>query len=398
MLKRQALIILLYLLALNKCVGGDNECTNDLVLQEACQKLTSQTEGRICVYDGSRCKEDYATCEDYEGTDSNVCGRISTIAGDPRFECVIKEGRCTNYTKLCSDFIDYYEEEEYCESLSTGNPKSRCYYNRNYGTCTEQYYECKDQRDPTKCPTNFPSDESYKCFYDENENECKSGKRRCIEYDKNKYKNDNCWILEPEKEGKSCILDFWCREVYAQCEDYTGTTIDEDTCKKITPYIKGTGNLDYSHKCVKEGNSCVTKQRTCEDYNNGLQQGNQNYCNEIILDGDTKKACKYGVFCFTNYYSCDTYKGENKTICENIILVDENGQTNYSFKCEFENGKCTNKPKKCQDYNITKDYKFNARIFCENIILSDKTKRCLYLYSGEGCLEIPTNVRNIQIT
>ena len=42
--------------------------------------------------------------------------------------------------------------------------------------------------------------------------------------------------------------------------------IDENICGKIKPYIKGTNNIDYNHKCVKEDNKCITKQKECFEY------------------------------------------------------------------------------------------------------------------------------------
>ena len=98
MLKRQTFTILLSLLALIKCDGDVIECSNYIVLKEACEKLTSETEGQSCVYDGTDCVSSYTACNQYKGTDSSVCSSISTNSGDFRYECVLKNGQCTNYT------------------------------------------------------------------------------------------------------------------------------------------------------------------------------------------------------------------------------------------------------------------------------------------------------------
>ena len=65
--------------------------------------------------------------------------------------------------------------------------------------------------------------------------------------------------------------------------------IDEDICVKIKPYIKGTNNIDYSHKCSKKNNKCVTIQRECEDYDSNTESSY--YCTQINFEGNHNKKC-----------------------------------------------------------------------------------------------------------
>ena len=83
----------------------------------------------------------------------------------------------------------------------------------------------------------------------------------------------------------SCIFNAICKEDYKHCEDYTGDTIDQSTCENIKPYIKGTNDLDFSHKCVFENNSCKTKQRECGDYDSST---NTYFCTGIKFDDNSK--------------------------------------------------------------------------------------------------------------
>ena len=163
--------------------------------------------------------------------------------------------------------------------------------------------------------------------------------------------------------------------------------------KNIKPYIQGTNDLDYSHKCVKEGNSCAKKQRDCDDFD--YTKDISYYCTEITFDENLKKTCILegsSTSCSPKYYSCDAYTGNDEVTCENIIIFNEYKSKNYSIKCDFENDKCINKPRKCDEYNIIPNYSIDPQYYCQSIKPSDNDKRCLYY--GSECLEIPIKCEN----
>ena len=96
-------------------------------------------------------------------------------------------------------------------------------------------------------------------------------------------------------------IRWYLKEAYKHCEDYTGDSIVQTTCENIKPFIKGTNDLDYSHKCVFENNKCITKQRECGDYDYS-KDGNTYYCTRIKFDDNSKKFCELDTDnCIENY-------------------------------------------------------------------------------------------------
>ena len=388
MLKSQLLIVLLLLISSANC----DECSDYLIRKEQCQNLSSDIEGQSCYYDGSNCISAYTKCEDYKGTEESECSAISPYLGDDSVECYINEGKCSLKLKYCSDYISG-KGKDYCEMLHTHTTSSRCIYNSLYDSCREHHDECKDA-DSSFCSENIPSDIRLKCSYDEEKNECKGIKRKCNEYNSLSTYGivDNCWVLEASTEGKNCILDSFdlqCKEAYKQCEDYTADPIDEDTCKNIKPYIKDTNEIDYSHKCVVEDNACVTRQRTCEEYDYSIES-DTNYCTKIKFDGNSKIGCflnSIDYSCYQNYISCEGYTGDDSTICSNIIPLDSNGDPNHFLKCDIKNSKCVTLEKECKDFDYS-DIPSATYSICDNLPLSDKTKQCVAT-SSKKCIEVP---------
>ena len=161
------------------------------------------------------------------------------------------------------------------------------------------------------------------------------------------------------------------------CEDYIGETIDETTCKNIKPYIKDTNDLDYSHKCVKEGSKCVTKQRECEDYSSSSGLSTE-YCNEIEFAGNPNKRCVLdGSSCKEDYLTCSGYDGNEESECENIV------PSNSYQKCVWEASKCVSKEKVWSDYD---DY--DSSLYCEDLKPSNANNKCIRV--GSSCIELPT--------
>ena len=51
----------------------DDECSDEIILQEACSKFKGAADGQSCYYDGSICKSVYLKCTDYTGSDQITC-------------------------------------------------------------------------------------------------------------------------------------------------------------------------------------------------------------------------------------------------------------------------------------------------------------------------------------
>ena len=388
MLKSQLLISLFIIISLANC-DKVSQCSKSLILKEECQKLSPENEGQSCYYDGSNCISVYTKCENYKGNDENECKAISSYLDDITHECIFEDGECKTKINYCDDYSSG-GGKEYCEMLNTHTTSSRCIYNSDDDSCKEHHNECKDA-DSSFCSENIPSDIRLKCSYNEEKNECQSIKRKCNEYKSLSSYGivDNCLALEASTEGKICILDLiTCKEGYKQCEDYTSDTIDEDTCKNIKLYIKDTIEIDYSHKCVVEDNACVTRQRTCEEFDYSIESDIY-YCKRIKFDDNPHLACYFDYYythnCYQIYTTCEGYTGNNSTICRNIIPLNNYDDYDYHLKCDIKNSKCVTLGRECKEFNTSVMSPYSI---CENLIPSDKTKQC-FLTSDKRCVEIP---------
>ena len=171
MVNQQFVTILIILIFTAKC-DDPIECSNDIILEEACAKLKAEDEGKFCYYDGSQCLSAYTTCSFYTGTNEEECSNINLQ--DFRYKYTLENNVCVKKIKLCSDYIEG-KGKEFCESLSGGSDNKRCVY-KSGGICDTDFNECKDANED-KCPDNIPSDNTYKCVFQNND--CKSVKRKC---------------------------------------------------------------------------------------------------------------------------------------------------------------------------------------------------------------------------
>ena len=287
----------------------------------------------------------------------------------------------------CSECTNEIIFREACSKFTSNNNGQGCYYTGS--TCVDGYTSCDQYSgsDSTICANIEPLDLKYKCVIINSK--CTAQLKKCTEYTLS-YGQENCWDLQATTQGMSCILDGTCKEAYKHCEDYTDDTINQNTCEKIKPYIKGTNDLDYSHKCVVENNECVTKPRVCNDYNYS-KDGDVFYCMKVKLDDNSKKICEINNSnrCIEKYLACEAYTGKNEATCKAIEPHNDEGDSlKFESKCEIENEKCVAKPRECEEYESIPGYNsLNAEDFCTQIYPSDKTKRCTY-YSGQ-CVVVP---------
>ena len=380
-MKKKTFIILIFLFALSKC-DLSNECTDQYILQEFCGKLKSgSTSLPSCYYNGVSCIDSYKTCSQYTGTSQTECQAIDLH--DNRFKCVYESNQCVQKNRTCSEYSATLGIT--CDSLTSEAANSRCVLSAS-GACETHYNDCTAVTDQTKCPNNLPLDPSYKCVYN---NGCKNEKKKCSEYPTSGAK---CWDLEvtEKSNGKSCILDSSnnCIEDYKYCEDYKASEIVEATCKAIQPYLKDENKIDYSHKCAKQGNECVTVQKECTDETTSA------YCNKIIFDNNPNKACVAdGSTCKEKYLTCEAYTSSTEAICKAITPTDENGNQDYSIKCVIESNKCVSRKRSCKDdYDSTiiqnLYYNYEKDDYCLHLTPSDNNNRCAYK-SSNACQEVP---------
>ena len=346
----------------------DDECSDEIILQEACSKFKGAADGQSCYYDGSSCISVYSKCTDYTGSDQTTCEGIDLH--DDRYKCILNtDNRCVQYTNKCSDGNN--KGKAICEAYSSEENNNHCYYNEQNSQCETHFNNCGDAPQ-AQCDANVPSDSKYICYYEDSQ--CKSRKRKCDEY----LNSDDCWDLDPDADGMKCLFESNdCQPGYKYCEDYTATTIDQGTCKTIQPYIKDSNEIDYSHKCVKEGNQCIKKQKECSDWKTGESSL---YCSMITFDTNEYKKCAYSYSnCEESYTDCQGYEGTNENTCKNI-------KPDYSYyKCVIENSKCIRTSRMCSsDYDATID-----QTYCYYLSPTNSSYQCLYDSSSSKCIELP---------
>ena len=381
MMKKQFLIIFVFLFALSKCDLSE-ECIESNVLREFCEKLKSSSSSfPSCYFDGISCVDSYKTCSQYTGTSQTECQAIDLH--DKRFKCVYENNQCVQKNRTCSEYTATLGVE--CNLLTSDVANSRCV--SVGGHCETHYNDCTYVTEESKCPTNLHLDSSYRCIYD---NGCKNEKKKCHDYPSS---SNNCWDLEATEKnnGKSCILDDstgGCIEDYKYCEDYKATEIAETTCQAIKPYLKDENVIDSRHKCVKQGNACVTVEKECSD------ETSSDYCDDIIFENNPNKKCVAdGSTCKEKYLTCEAYTSNTEAICKAITPEDENGNIDYSIKCVIENNKCVSQKRSCEDdYDSTYIqtlYDLNQKDnYCLLLTPSDNKNRCAYKDSN-ACQEVP---------
>ena len=357
------ILIMLSLIFLEKSYDYA-QCNYNIFVREACGKLKSEEEGLGCDYVMDKCISSRTTCEQYTGINPDDCVYFEPI--DFRYKCVYneEERKCTSILKGCENSI---YDKDYCEGLSTGNPKTRCIFG---GGCYEHYNNCEDIQTESECFDNIPSDNRYKCTFDYDKKKCVSEKRTCYDYDNIMFKRYGltlkCWEYPSETEGKSCIITFKnsrCEEGYRQCEECPDG--ERSQCESTIP-SDGKGNFNYSAKCELENDKCVTKDRKCEE---SLGKYGPE-CTSIILSDKTKRCLSYDYSnCIEVPTTCENYTENSKEICELITIYDPNGNRDYSHKCSFEDNTCKTIQRECNEATDSDD--------CNKIILSDK-ERCIY--------------------
>ena len=218
--------------------------------------------------------------------------------------------------------------------------------------------------------------QNYKCII--YEGKCQKTEKYCSDW---KYGEDeySCTSLSPKDKSKICsIVNDSCIEQYKYCEDYLGK--DKEICESIEPYDKNEDRLDYSSKCVIKENKCVKEIKTCRDYN---QEKDKTYCTLIQLEDDSKKCFYYKKQCIEEYQSCEKYLGNDKNICESIVIYDEyNFEIDFSKKCVLKDNACTEQKKFCSEFE---SQEITDENFCSKLSAKDPNKKCFY-YNNK-CIE-----------
>ena len=111
---------------------------------------------------------------------------------------------------------------------------------------------------------------------------------------------------------------------------------------------------------------------SCEDYKPGQEE---NHCTKIVLQDSEKHCIMDGDNCKEEYKECEYYTGNDKSICESIILDNEPIK-----KCALTENGCEKISKNCEDIG-SDEYDY----ICTSIKPKNENKYCAY--TNKGCQE-----------
>ena len=196
----------------------------------------------------------------YEDNDEETCKSIEP--DDWKKKCVIKEGKCTEEIRYCSDYKSGYNK--YCEELTPIDSTKICVLVND--NCIEQYKKCEDYQGNNEemCNSIKPYNDDLNSF-DYN--------LKCV------LKENKC--QQVEKSGEEEYADKFGYREYYKCEDYK-ENVEKSICEAIIPY-------DYSLKCVYKDNQCVEEERFCTE-NDPIKT--RYYKCEDFNNEDSSKICK----------------------------------------------------------------------------------------------------------
>ena len=70
----------------------------------------------------------------------------------------------------------------------------------------------------------------------------------------------------------------------------------------------------------------------------------------IILENNAKRCFYYNNNCIEEYKSCNDYKGNDKNICESILIFDYNNKIDVTKKCVYKDNQCIKESKLCSEF------------------------------------------------
>ena len=329
-----------------------------------------------CAYSNGKCDYNYISCTSYQGTDESICKNI--ILSNNYKKCILdetNENKCTEVSKDCDD----YESGLTCSSLNAGTGKRCVSNNDNDHKCEAHYNLCanfRDGVDKIKCEANIPSDSSKKCEWDSTNNICKDVDKKCTDYT-SLTPYGGCSSLKTSDDTKKiCISSssgIGCTEQYMTCELYNENESSKSKTACETIQIYSGGSFDDSKKCSFSGNTCSTKDKSCEDISS--IDGCYNF-----VPKDKDKICIYSNReCKEQYKTCELYNtkatSKNQADCLSLkIYSDTDGDFDDSKICSYAGTTCSSRDKTCEDLEEEE---------CEDFKPKDRDMICIL--SGGKC-------------
>ena len=321
-------------------------------------------------------------------------------------KCILEGTNCKPKNKQCSDYNTNSITGDICSELEAPDNQQRCILiETSFSTiCVPHYNDCTKitTNDNNKCTNNIPEDPLYKCSWNTAESKCKPEKRYCDDIDLY-YKDSETCPRIPIAETvtdygkKKCIFSGTrCESVYEKCDDRTVSS--GSYCESYMPLNTNKDDFNYTQKCTEDTSSssikCKSVKRKCTEYNkvNIPIPGNllsEEMCNKLEVSEDYYR-CAYNEAskkCYEEYIKCEDYTNNKvetgRSGCENIVLTDKNK------KCVYidEKDQCETRT----IYSNCKDYPGNDKKICESIVLSPNNSSYCILEKDKECIEKSIN-------
>ena len=311
-----------------------------------CSQFKTNDPDKVCRLEknGEDCNPHYKSC-----THTNIknvrSACINNIPENDGMRCVwdSDKNECKEDYKICDDLENVTEEE--CHNLKAKDPsKQKCVYNN--GKCKQEYIDCKDISLGTcnsgKYPliqegTYYVYNYKYKCeLTTADQPKCESKSIYCGDYRGND--ESICIQHQAEDKNKRCVYDSTkgCYEEYKTCGSFTDNKIDTDKSG-----CTGIKLLEKNEKCVY-----IEEEDTCKTQSS------------------------------LTYSNCEDYPGNNKRVCERIIL----SPTNRSYCILDKDMKCKERPLFCEEAIGDEQCLHIAKA-------NDTNRRCAYDYGDGKCYE-----------
>lgn len=352
----------------SSCKSYFNECSG-INNPTECNSNIPSDYSKKCEWDttNSECKPKTRDCEDtFARYKENTCNKL--VPSDPKKECIFIGHVCYEKYPNCESYED--EDENTCKGITPFNSAKnnldysfKCVMGDN--GCEKQKKICEDyllgdfflsEGSQTKCSYAKASDDTkFRCIYDYPTDECYEIERECRYYNE---KNENerteaeCQKIVPSNKNKKCVFENKeCKEQNLKCEDIN----DRTQCEEFTfaeSYKHCKWIESSSPKCIENYDSC-----------NSYTGNDKKTCINIILDTPHKCILKHDSKCIKGELTCTS--ALNKEQCKIATPVDP------KKKCIFYDGQCHEEYEKCGDYDGT------SSTTCENIKLYNG-KKCVY--------------------
>lgn len=394
------------------CSKKSKECSD--YSPDTCQNYTPSNKNKRCVNINEKCEEIFNTCELYDAEtnkNSGDCEKIipyetGTTYIDYYSKCVYDNSKCERKKKSCSEI----ENASICSSHVLDDTNKKCFYESISRKCKEEYKSCSDynsakNKDKKGCEAitlynlyyqdYYNIDYQHVCEY-KNEQCTQKTLEKCEDYESGKDEKYCSYIIVSNDNFQCDMKDNQCIEYYIKCPN----TKDKESC------LSKPLHLIYSTCEYDEKNSqCIKKEKTCSQYD---KNNDEMECSELSASDEGKNCVLENNQCVEKYIECENYKGNDKTICQEItpyisanslykcalnsnnrctevLKSCEEAQTysecnyinqvkeraNNAKGCIYQNGKCKEEYKTCEDYNTNVD-----KTICESITLSNGVSQC----------------------